>query len=111
MQRSSTRALAQPRWVRLFDHDELEAELVPAGMPDLTGSRLWGITTEILEREMCTRAFVGFRGFEDDGRPIENSLEARIELYRVPAIRTAINNALQVLNNEILVGEAVAASA
>ena len=39
-----------------------------------------------------------------------SALDARLELYRVPVFRQAINNALQAANNEVVLGEAVAAS-
>lgn len=101
-------ALRSPRWVTLID--DLEVELVPASMPDMTMARVLGTTPDRLARDLCTNSFINFRGWEEDGSPIENTLDNRIELYSFPGLRAAINNALEAANADVLEGEGSAAS-
>ena len=111
MQRKAFLALREARWETLFTGHDLEVELVPANMPDLSTSKLLGVGNEHIAREICTNAFVGFRGYvDDDGQEIQNSLETRLELYGFPAVRKAIQNALEVRNYEVVTGESSAVS-
>jgi hypothetical protein len=112
MKRSVIAALAEPRWTRLFDELDLEVQLVPAGMPDFTSGKLLGVSSEHLDRQVCSKAFVDFRNYQDDdGTPIDNSMETRLELYQTPILRRGINNALEAMNGEIAMGESGADSA
>ena len=105
MKRGSLAVLAEAKWVPLETID-LEIELIPGGMPDFMTARQLGLGAA-LDRQVCSNAFVGFRNYtEDDGTEIKNSLQARMELYRAPGIRMLINNALDNLNTEAILGEA-----
>lgn len=104
------KALRSPVWVTLFDGKDVEVELTPAAMPDLSTAQLLGTTHARLVKDICTNAFTDFRGIEADGKPLENTLDNRVDLYGYPAFRSAINAKLQELNFEPLVGEEDAAS-
>ena len=57
-------------------------------------------------RRVCQRVFIGFEGYtEDDGKPVENTVEARMELYGVPPIRSFIDNLVLETNLEAVAGE------
>ena len=111
MKRGNLAKLNAERWEKLFDQSDIEVCLVPSGMPDLTTSKLLGVTSESLDQQVCGQAFVNFRNYtEDDGTPVENTLANRLELYRTPILRRAINNTLENLNAELILGEDDAAS-
>ena len=119
MDRQTILTLRNPRWELLFDVKnadgtlkcDIEVQLVPSEMPDLTSSKLLGQTSQMLEADICSKAFVDFKNFTEDGEAVPNTLDTRLELYRVPVFRQAINNALQAANNEVVLGEGDAASA
>jgi len=112
MERKAFLALRNPRWEKLFSERDLEVEIVPSNMPDLTTAKLLGVNSDHIAREICTNAFINFRGYiDDDGKtPVENTLDNRLELYGFPVVRKAIQNALEVRNYETVVGEGSAAS-
>lgn len=108
MDRKIFLALREPRWRDLFPGKDLRVLLVPASMPDLMTAKLLGITNERLERDLCTNAFIGFEGYnDDDGMPVENSLESRLELYSFPAARARINQLLEDENAAPVIGDEV----
>ena len=109
MDRSSILKLRESRWVRLFDELDLEVELIPSEMPDLSMTYL-GVGLDQLAKEVCSRAFVNFKNYEEDGKAVPNTLDARMELYGVPVLRARINTKLQEANAEVVTGEADAAS-
>ena len=113
--RTAARGLSKPRWETLFKPEDvdLEVELVPSEMPDFATQKLLGRSSEAIDRDVCERSFVNFRGkswANEDGTPVENTLDARLEIYGVYAIRKAIQNALEAANYEIIVGETEGAS-
>ena len=110
MERKAFLALRKPRWEKLFTDMDLEVELVPSNMPDLTTAKLLGIKIDSLARDICTNAFISFRGYTDDGKDIPNTFDSRLELYGFPVVGKAINNALEVRNYEVVTGESSAAS-
>ncbi len=111
MKRGDRNKLFEPRWERLFDQSDLEVQLVPGTMPDMTSGRLLGVTSVQLDRQVCTDAFTDFKNYtEDDGTPVKNTLEARLELFGTPVVKRAIINALETLNAELIVGEGNGAS-
>lgn len=101
MRRSRVLGLRAERWVRPIEGDDLEIAVLPAGTQDVL---LGG------PREACRSVFVNFRGYtDDDGKPIPNDIEARLELYLVSAVRQAVNRAVQEAQTEIERGESPAA--
>jgi len=111
MERKAFLALRNPRWETLFTEQDLEVQLVPSEMPDLTTAKLLGINNDHIAREICTNAFINFKGYEsEDGKPVPNTLDNRLELYGFPVVRKAIQNALEVRNFEVVAGENFAAS-
>ena len=110
MERKAFLALRNPRWEKLFTEVDIEVELVASNMPDLTTQKLLGVNNEVITRDICTNAFLNFRGWEEDGKPVPNTLDNRLEMYSFPAIRKAIQNALEVRNLEVVMGESSAAS-
>jgi hypothetical protein len=110
MERSSILALQQPRWEKVVGTD-LEVELVPVEMPDMSMFTIMGSMPADSEKMLCQRAFINFKNYTNGkGKDVENKLESRLELYRIPAIRVRINNLLQKANNEVITGEGSAAS-
>jgi len=107
MDRKALLALREQVWVTLWPNTKLDLEvcLVPAEMPDLSTAQLIGTTSKSLTTDLCTNAFVDFRGYVEDGNPVPNTLENRVEFYGFPAARAAINNQLQSLNVKVLEGE------
>ena len=111
MERKAFLALRKPRWEKLFTDMDLEVELVPSNMPDFSTQKLLGAKIEAVSRQVCTDAFINFRGYtDDDGKDLDNTLDARLELYGFPVVGKAINNALEVRNYEVVTGESSAAS-
>ncbi len=112
MERKAFLALREPRWESLFTGKDLEVELVPAEMPDLTTSKLLGLNNEAIALDICTSAFINFRGYiDDDGNQIDgDNFDNRMELYSFPVVRKAIQNALEVRNIEVVTGEEIAVS-
>jgi len=107
MDRRSLIALREEVWVKLWPNTKLDLEvcLVPAEMPDLSTAQLIGMTSKSLATDLCTNAFVDFKNYVDNGAPVPNTLENRVEFYGFPAARAAINNQLQTLNVKVLEGE------
>lgn len=110
MERKTLLALKEERWVELWDGRGVEVLLVPSNMPDLAMARLIGSAPERIARDICTNAFIDFRGYTDDGNPVENTLENRLEFYSLPPCRDAINTQLELTNIRVLTGEEVAAN-
>ncbi len=110
MERKAFLALRNPRWEKLFTEVDIEVELVPSEMPDLTTQKLLGVNSDGIARDICTNAFINFKGWEEDGEPVPNTLDNRLEMYSFPAIRKAVQNALEVRNFEVVTGENFAAS-
>ena len=114
MERKAFLALRKARWERLFpDHSDFEVELVPSNMPDLTTAKLLGLSNSLVDRDICTNAFINFRGKDwraEDGSALQNTLDNRLEIYSFPNLRKAIQNSLEVRNMEAVTGEDFAAS-
>ncbi len=117
MERKAFLALRNPRWEKLFTEVDIEVELVPSEMPDLTTQKLLGMNSDSMARDICTKAFINFKGWVDEpteehpkGKPVANTLDNRLEMYSFPAIRKAIQNALEVRNFEVVTGESFAVS-
>ena len=110
MERKAFLALRNPRWEKLFPEVDLEVELVPSNMPDLTTAKLLGVENTVISRDICTNAFLNFRGWEDDGKPIPNTFDNRLELYSFPIVKRAIQQSLEVRNLEVVAGESFAVS-
>jgi len=111
MQRKAFIALRDARWVTLFPDHDLEVELVPSEMPDLTTQKILGVSSDSVAKDICANAFKNFKGYADDeGNPIPNSFDTRMELYSFPVVRKAIQNSLEVCNLEVVAGEGFAAS-
>ena len=111
MERKAFIALRKPRWEKLFKESDLEVELVPSNMPDLTTAKLLGINNEHIARDICTNSFVDFRGKDwcaDDGKKLDNTLENRLEIYSFPSLRLAIQQYLEMRNLEAVTGEPLA---
>ncbi len=112
MERKAFLALRNPRWEKLFPEVDLEVELVPSNMPDFTTSKLLGVENVVISREICTNAFIDFRGYvDDDGNEIDGkNIDNRLELYSFPIVKRAIQQSLEVRNLEVVAGENFAAS-
>jgi len=116
MERKAFLALREQRWEKLFPDvkdADLEVLLVPSEMPDLTTQKLLGVNTENIARDICTNAFIDFRGkswLADDGSKIPNTLENRLEIYSFHTLRRNIQGALELRNMEAVTGESSAAS-
>ena len=108
MDRKQLLGLKEKHWVELWDGRDVEVCLVPAGMPDVTTAKLMGINPERLVRSICTDAFIDFKGYVEGDKPVENTLENRIEFFGFPACRDAITMRLQLMNLEVLQGEETA---
>lgn len=113
MKRKDLMALRNPRWETLFSsgNNELEVEIVPSEMPDLTTAKLLGVNNSHIAKEICTNAFINFRGYiNEDGSEVPNDLDARLELYSFPQVRKELQSLLEVRNFEAVAGEEIAAN-
>ena len=114
MRRSSLSKLKEVKWVKVSDDDPLECGIIPSGATGLITPLLLSghmELTEELKRRVCTRVFTELKGYtEDDGSPVENTIDARIEVYGSMLAFNAINNAVFEVNGEAAEGEADAAS-
>jgi hypothetical protein len=108
MKRTDLLKLRLARWEKLFAGTpaEIEVKIVPSEMPSMMGGFLGISTAQIVDR-IVERAWIDFRGYEDEhGNPIPNTVDERRELYTtVPNFRDALNNTLQAVNNELMLGE------
>jgi hypothetical protein len=110
MKRENILSLQQPQWEAIVGSD-LEVEIVPAEAPDFSMYVVTGTMTPEMQKYVCQRAFIDFKHYTNGtGEPIANTLDVRLELFGIPAIRSRIVNLLQQANNEVLTGEADAAS-
>ena len=94
MKRGMVREANKPRWFTILERaaGEMEVSLNLGQFPDTSMARSIGVFPDVLVKEVCRRGFVDFRQYqEDDGKPIENSLEERIELYSTSHVRDEIN--------------------
>ena len=113
MDRRALVALNKPRWVRLFPEriaDDLEVEIVPGKMPDMTLAQVLGKTPEAIKQDVCTNSFTNFRGYVEDGKSVDNTLPNRLEFYGFPPCRHWIDQRLQEANAEVVEGEESAVS-
>lgn len=109
MQRSKLMELRKQHWIPV-EGDPLEVCIVPSASAE-TGSLLFAPNDQRAIRRICTKLFVNFKNyFDDDGKSIQNKLEARIELYSWPPVREAIARECDRLNSEAAQGEESAAS-
>ena len=102
MIQSNIARLREPRWFKPFEDDEIEAQLVPAAAVEVSNALFRGDDT------FCRQAFVNFKGYwEDDGKtkPVENTLESRMELMKWDAFRNAVRIQMGVYNEAIARGE------
>ena len=96
MKRSSVLKLKEPVWVEPVEGDPLRVSIVPAEASMC--ALLWAGADEASLRTFCTDAFVGFRGFtEDDGKPVADTVDNRMDLMRVMPVRRKIVSSLQEL--------------
>ena len=110
MDRVRVVALRDRVWFRPIEDDDLEVAIVPAAAGAVTGM-FSPLTAEAAARRICSTAFVDLRGYHNGAEDVPNSLEARLELFGVLAVRGAIIDRLTDLNAEVTRGEAVSGSA
>ncbi len=105
MKREAVLGLQEERWLTPFEEDqEFQLCIVPAHASVMQD--LFGVGAERAEKRLCQRAFTKFRGYENgDGKPIENTLAARLELFQVLPVRRCILDGLAEANEEIARGE------
>ena len=96
MKRSSVLKLKEPVWVTPVVGDPLEVSIVPAEASML--ALIWAGADEASQRTFCTDAFIGFRGYtEEDGKPVADTVENRMDLFGVMPVRRKIVTSLQEL--------------
>jgi hypothetical protein len=113
MKRSTVEKLSEVAWVQCVEGDPLEVGIVLSAA-NLVTRHLHGLGNDSTRaREICTRAFVNFRGFtEDDGTEVPNTIENRLWLWwNCPLVEAAVIAELLKVDERIREGEDVAASA
>ena len=106
MKREAVLALKEKQWITPMPEEDAEFQvcIVPAEASALTG--LFGTDAVRGAKELCTRAFVDFKGYENGGGvAVQNTLPARLELFSVLAIRRSIIEALGEQNEAVTRGE------
>lgn len=111
MQLSRIAALAERVWIDVPEDPErtLQLEVIPGEASALGGALLDG--SELGDRTICRRFFVGFRGYTDAGQPVPNTVENRLALLKWNPVRRALQSQGIYLNERIAQGEAGAGSA
>ena len=75
-------------------------------MPLVAPGGLGGTDPQETARHICTYAFINFRGYlEDDGSPVPNTIQNRLELYSSLYISESIKTRLIELNFKATRGE------
>jgi len=104
MKRGSLDKLKESKWVEFDDlGSDLRVEIIPGAVKDI----------EELQNDVgvCRGAFLNFENFENsDGKPVENTLEARMELYALMPVRARIRQAVFDGHVDVFRGEGDAAS-
>jgi hypothetical protein len=112
LRRSSVIKLRENHWFKPAPdaHPELELCIVPsAGTVALDSS---GLTPDQHARIVCRDVFIEFRGYvDDDGKAVPNDSDARLELWAMFPISTAIRGEIIQLQTDAFVGEGNAVSA
>ena len=110
MRRSSLSKLKEVTWGKV-DNDPLEVGIVPSASGAVSALAMFGAFSEDAKREICKRVFVEFRNYtEDDGTPIQNTIEARMELFDWRPARDKVAELINQAHEGAAEGEAVAAS-
>ena len=118
MRRSTVLALRNEKWLPisevLDDSGEricdLEVCVIPSAGTTMPGIRQ-GALDERQKLAICASVFTNFRNYEDDdGKPIPNSLEARLELLEMSAVFYAVQAHVLEAQGAVIQGEAVAVS-
>lgn len=110
MKRSSVLKLRGEQWVKVWEADELELCVVPSAGTTMPGLRR-SMLSEVDKLQICQSVFVNFRGYtDDDGKPVENTITARLELIDVSACFYSIQTRVVEVQNELAEGEADAGS-
>lgn len=108
MKRSSLLKLREPQWIKVIDNDPLEVKVVPSESRLLVN--LLVSQTDDAREEVCKRTFIDFKHYtNDDGTPVENTLEARLELLAWPPVFMRINTYCSQTQSEAAEGEGDAA--
>lgn len=107
LQRGQILALRERVWIDVPEIPGLELEIDPSEAA-LLGTV---VDNELTDRRICERVLTGFRGYEDDGKAVPNTLEARLELWSVPLIRRRVNNKTIEISDRIVQGEGSGGSA
>lgn len=109
MERSTILDLKKPVWVDVPGGDGLRCQVILSEAL-ATSPLMFGPTAEGTVRDVCERLFVAFEGYVEDGKPVENTVEHRMELYNWPPCRTAINARVNQVMRGVTEGNEGAAS-
>ena len=104
MKRSVVQALAEKVWGEPIDGDPLRVAVVPANAGVM--GELFSLSSDAGIMAVCERVFVAFENYtEDDGAEVPNTLDARMELFRVLAVRRWVINTTREVNDNATMGE------
>lgn len=104
MKRSNVLKLREPIWRDVEGGDGLRVCIQPSEAKLLDAF-------PINEKLICQKAFTNFEGYtEDDGTPVRNSLQSRLELFDVQIVRNEVASGLRESQESIEQGEDSAAS-
>ncbi len=112
MKRSAVSKLGDPVWFHPLPESDpgLEVAILPAAAGEID-NLVFAVQRDQVVTRICQRLFVDFRGYlEDDGSPVRNDLDARLELFNVGPVGAAITSKAREMNEAVAKGEAVAAS-
>lgn len=111
MKRESILRLVEPVWIdEIVPGDPLAIAIIPANSSAME-PLLFDPTSELARRRVCEKFFVNFRGYEEDGKPVPNTLDARLELFGYNPVRGRIVSKMHEINEAVEKGEDFAASA
>lgn len=81
--RSEVLKMGEPVWSVPANGDPLRCQVIPGADSGLASASLFNVMTPPVVAEFCKSVFVGFDGYPEEpgGDDVENSLEARVELY------------------------------
>ena len=104
MDRARIHSLRDRVWIKVPESPELEIEL------DISqANHAPAIGSEFEDRRCCELLFLDFKGYRDgsevDAPPVQNTIEARLELLSWIPVRRTINLRAPVLNQERAAGE------
>ena len=108
MRRGSLEKLRAKQWVKIPGNSGLECAIIPSAGSTLRAPVLtFQPRNDVAVYSICRHCFVDFRGFdEDDGTPVENTVEARVQLFQeYGPISNALLEAVNEFNEQVTLGE------